>query len=57
MHEVVPQLDAGPILGYNKVPILPGDTAKDLADRVLVQEHLLYPKILRAFLSRFEPPS
>jgi len=57
VHEVVPQLDAGPILGYNKVPILPGDTAKDLADRVLVQEHLLYPKILRAFLSRFEPPS
>jgi len=36
---------------------LPGDTAQDLADRVLVQEHLLYPKILRAFLTRFEPPS
>jgi len=44
-------------LGYREVPILPGDTAQDLADRVLVQEHLLYPKILRAFLTRFEPPS
>ncbi|MDG1240736.1 MAG: phosphoribosylglycinamide formyltransferase [Planktomarina sp.] len=57
VHEVVPQLDAGPILGQSEVPILPGDTAQDLADRVLMQEHLLYPKILRAFLTRFEPPS
>ena len=57
VHEVVPQLDAGPILGQSEVPILPGDTAQDLADRVLMQEHLLYPKILRAFLARFEPPS
>jgi phosphoribosylglycinamide formyltransferase-1 len=39
------------------VPILPGDTAQDLANRVLEQEHLLYPKILRTFLTRFEPPS
>ena len=57
VHEVVPQLDAGPILGQSEVPILPGDTVQDLADRVLMQEHLLYPKILRAFLARFEPPS
>jgi len=49
-------LDAGPILGQSEVPVLPGDTAQDLAVRVLEQEHLLYPKILRAFLTRFKPP-
>ena len=57
VHEVVQQLDAGPVLGQSEVPILPGDTAQDLANRVLEQEHLLYPKILRTFLTRFEPPS
>ena len=57
VHEVVPQLDAGPVLGQSEVPILPGDTAQDLADRVLAQEHLLYPKVLRTFLTRFEPLS
>ena len=57
VHEVVPQLDAGPVLGQREVPILPGDTAQDLANRVLEREHLLYPKILRTFLTRFEPPS
>ena len=56
VHEVVPQLDAGPILGQSEVPVLPGDTAQDLAGRVLEQEHLLYPKILRAFLTGFKPP-
>jgi phosphoribosylglycinamide formyltransferase-1 len=25
------------------VPILPGDTAQTLADRVIVQEHRIYP--------------
>ncbi|MDA8540906.1 phosphoribosylglycinamide formyltransferase [Planktomarina temperata] len=57
VHEVVSQLDAGPVLGQSEVPILPGDTAQDLADRVLEQEHLLYPKVLRTFLTHFEPPS
>ena len=57
VHEVVPQLDAGPVLGQSEVPILPGDTAQDLADRVLEQEHILYPKVLRTFLTHFEPPS
>ena len=49
VHEVTADLDAGPILGQASVPILPGDSAETLAARVLVQEHLLYPAILRAF--------
>jgi len=49
VHLVTPELDAGPILGQARVPILPGDTAETLAARVLVQEHRLYPAVLRRF--------
>jgi phosphoribosylglycinamide formyltransferase-1 len=49
VHEVTADLDAGPILGQARVPILPDDTADTLAARVLVQEHRLYPTVLRRF--------
>lgn len=51
VHEVTAELDDGPILGQARVPILPGDTPDDLAARVLVQEHRLYPAVLRRFLA------
>ncbi len=49
VHEVTADLDAGPILGQARVPVVPGDTEDSLAARVLVQEHLLYPAVLRRF--------
>lgn len=49
VHEVTADLDAGPILGQARVPVLPGDTADSLAARVLEQEHKLYPAVLRRF--------
>ena len=49
VHEVTAELDAGPILGQARVPVLPGDTADTLAARVLMQEHRLYPAVLRRF--------
>ncbi|OOY25294.1 phosphoribosylglycinamide formyltransferase [Thioclava sediminum] len=49
VHEVTPVLDDGPILGQARVPIEPGDTPDDLSARVLVQEHRLYPAVLRRF--------
>ncbi|EBA17621.1 phosphoribosylglycinamide formyltransferase [Roseobacter sp. SK209-2-6] len=49
VHEVTPALDDGPILGQARVPVLAGDTAETLAARVLVQEHRLYPAVLRRF--------
>ncbi|MBM3616521.1 MAG: phosphoribosylglycinamide formyltransferase [Alphaproteobacteria bacterium] len=49
VHEVTAELDAGPILGQARVPVLPDDTAETLADRVLAQEHRLYPAVLRRF--------
>ena len=49
VHEVTAALDDGPLLGRAVVPILPGDTPDDLAARVLVQEHKLYPAVLRRY--------
>ncbi|MFC4171665.1 phosphoribosylglycinamide formyltransferase [Microvirga sp. GCM10011540] len=46
VHFVVPELDAGPIVAQAAVPVVPGDTEESLAKRILVQEHLLYPKAL-----------
>jgi phosphoribosylglycinamide formyltransferase 1 len=49
VHEVTAELDAGPILGQARVPVLPGDTEDSLAARVLTREHQLYPAVLRRF--------
>ncbi len=49
-------LDDGPILGQARVPVLPGDTEASLAARVLVQEHRLYPAVLRRFAAGDRTP-
>ncbi|MGV8950436.1 MAG: phosphoribosylglycinamide formyltransferase [Cypionkella sp.] len=49
VHQVTAVLDDGPTLGQARVPVLAGDTEADLAARVLVQEHRLYPVVLRRF--------
>ena len=49
VHQVTAELDHGQILAQAVVPVLPGDTAKDLAARVLTQEHLIYPAAVADF--------
>ena len=56
VHEVTEDLDAGPILGQARVPVLPGDTQDTLAARVLTQEHQLYPLVLRRFAAGDRTP-
>ncbi|QYX55674.1 phosphoribosylglycinamide formyltransferase [Roseovarius sp. SCSIO 43702] len=56
VHEVTAELDAGPILGQARVPVKPGDTPETLAARVLRQEHVLYPKVLRRFAEGEKTP-
>lgn len=56
VHEVTPALDDGPILGQATVPVLPDDTEDTLAARVLVQEHILYPQVLRRFAAGRRDP-
>jgi phosphoribosylglycinamide formyltransferase-1 len=50
VHQVTAELDHGPALAQAVVPVLPGDTAEALAARVLVQEHLLYPRAIADWL-------
>lgn len=50
VHQVTAELDVGPILDQAVVPVLPGDTADTLAARVLTQEHIIYPRAVRALL-------
>jgi phosphoribosylglycinamide formyltransferase 1 len=46
VHLVTAELDDGPVLAQAEVPILAGDDAETLAQRVLVEEHKLYPAAL-----------
>lgn len=41
VHFVVPELDAGSVIAQARVPVLPGDSAETLAERVLAVEHPL----------------
>jgi phosphoribosylglycinamide formyltransferase-1 len=50
VHQVTAELDHGPILEQAVVPILPGDTAQDLAARILTQEHIIYPRAIAGLL-------
>jgi len=48
VHFVDEEYDRGPIIAQWPVPVLPGDTAGVLAERVLAVEHALYPMALDA---------
>ena len=50
VHRVTAELDHGPILAQAVVPVLPGDTADQLAARVLTQEHRIYPAAIAELL-------
>lgn len=50
VHFVVPEMDAGPIIAQAAVPVVDGDTPESLAQRVLDQEHRLYPLAVSWFL-------
>jgi phosphoribosylglycinamide formyltransferase-1 len=47
VHLVVPDVDSGPIVVQEAVPILAGDTEETLAARVLEVEHRIYPQALK----------
>lgn len=49
IHVVTAELDDGPVVAQKKVKILPRDTAESLAERVLREEHKLYPAALDQF--------
>jgi phosphoribosylglycinamide formyltransferase 1 len=46
VHFVVPEVDAGPVIAQAAVPVLDDDSEATLAERVLAQEHIIYPQAL-----------
>ncbi len=50
VHFVTPELDGGPPIIQVSVPIEPQDTAESLAERVIEQEHIIYPIAANWFL-------
>lgn len=47
VHYVIPELDAGPVIIQAKVKVIDGETAAQLAARVLKMEHRIYPQAVR----------
>jgi phosphoribosylglycinamide formyltransferase 1 len=47
VHFVVPEMDSGPIIVQDSVPVHKDDTEAALAARVLAVEHRIYPQALR----------
>ncbi|MDC3017527.1 phosphoribosylglycinamide formyltransferase [Paracoccaceae bacterium] len=50
VHQITSKVDEGPILGQTLIDITKNSTAKQLEEKLLPQEHLLYKKVLREFL-------
>ncbi len=51
VHLVNGDLDAGPIIAQATVPVKGDDTAESLAQRILLEEHRLYPLAVRIVLA------
>jgi phosphoribosylglycinamide formyltransferase 1 len=47
VHFVAVEMDSGPIVAQDWVPVVTGDTEETLARRVLEVEHRIYPQALR----------
>lgn len=51
VHFVDEDLDAGPIVLQAAVPVKDDDTAESLSERILEEEHRIYPEAIRIVLS------
>src|SRR5580704_14807291 len=46
VHFVTADLDSGPVVLQSRIPVMPGETEKSLAERVHASEHVIYPKVI-----------
>ena len=54
VHLVTPELDGGPVIDQIKVKIEKNETERSLAAKVLMAEHILYPKVLFNFANKIK---
>jgi len=47
VHFVNEEVDGGPIILQAVVPVHPSDNAETLSERILIQEHLIYPRAIQ----------
>lgn len=59
VHFVDETLDGGPVIAQREVPVCEDDTAESLSERILIEEHKLYPEavalVLNTDVIRSEP--
>jgi phosphoribosylglycinamide formyltransferase-1 len=49
VHFVTPEVDMGPIIIQAVVPVLQDDTEETLSERILKEEHKIYPEAVRLY--------
>jgi phosphoribosylglycinamide formyltransferase-1 len=54
VHLATLEVDAGPILAQEAVPVLPGDTKESLHERIKEVERARYPEVIREFMNEVE---
>ena len=56
VHVATLEMDAGPILAQQRVPVLADDTEATLHERIKAVERRLYPETIRRFVDRLAQP-
>jgi phosphoribosylglycinamide formyltransferase-1 len=51
VHVATLEVDSGPILAQEAVPVVDGDTVETLHERIKAVEHRLYPETIRRFIA------
>ncbi len=55
VHAATPEVDAGPVLAREEVPVYPDDTEETLHERIKQVERRLYPDTILRVLGELEP--
>jgi phosphoribosylglycinamide formyltransferase-1 len=55
IHIATLELDAGPILAQESVPVMPDDTPESLQERIKTVERRLYPETLKQLIKKASP--
>ena len=57
IHVATLEVDSGPILAQEAVPVLPSDSVADVHERIKAVEHRLYPDAIREFMTGLSGPN
>jgi phosphoribosylglycinamide formyltransferase 1 len=54
VHVATEDVDEGPVLAQQEVPVLPGDTEATLHERIKLVERRLYPQTIKEFIAHLQ---